>query len=124
MDEVLDMKNTPFIKAIENAKTDFEQKGYTVKLTGVEKCYLSGFQNTDTPMTDLALVTCLDNQNRSYRVYNSLIKRAAKELDLKKAVWIIVFRLNIGLEMVAEIVEHTDQLELLYQQMKRKLNKK
>ena len=72
-------------------------------------------------MTDLALVTCLDNQNRSYRVYNSLIKRAAKELDLKKAVWIIVFRLNIGLEMVAEIVEHTDQLELLYQQMKREL---
>lgn len=123
MPEAVDIKSTPLIKAIEDARKEFELKGYTVEVAGIEKCHLTGYQDTDTPMTDLALVTCLEDAYRTYRVYNSLLKRAMKELDIKKPVWVIIFRLNTGLEMVAEILEHTDQLEFLFQQMKQKLKK-
>lgn len=123
MSEVVDIKSTPLIDAIEEGKKTFEAKGYTVEVTGIEKCYIAGYQETETEMTDLALVTCLNNEKRTYRAYSNLIKRVAKELDLKQPVWAVIFRLNIGVEMVAEIIEHTDQLERLFQQMKQSLNK-
>lgn len=119
MSEVVDIKSTPLIDAIEEGKKIFEAKGYTIEVTGIEKCYIAGYQETETEMTDLALVTCLNNEKRTYRAYSNLIKRAARELDLKKPVWVIIFRLHIGMEVVAQIIEHTDQLESLFQQMKK-----
>lgn len=123
MPGVVDIKNTPLIDAIEEGKKILEAKGYSVEVTGIEKCYVAGYEDTETEMTDLALFTCLDNGKRTYRAYSNSIKRAAKELDLKQPVWVVIFRLNIGVEIVAEIIEHTDQLERLFQQMKQNLNK-
>lgn len=119
MSEAVDIKSTPLVGAIEEAKKDFEKKGYSVQVTGIEKCYIAGYQDVDTEMTDLSLVTCLDNASHTYRVFTSLVKKVAKEFDLKKPVWVIIFRLHIGMEMVAQIIEHTDQLESLFQQMKK-----
>lgn len=119
MPEVIEIKDTPLIKATEEAKKDFEKQGYSVQVTGIEKCYVAGYQDVDTEMTDLSLVTCLDDQRRIYRVYSDLIRKAAKELDLKKPVWVVIFRLNTGLELVVDILGHTEQLESLFQQMKK-----
>jgi hypothetical protein len=123
MSEAITIKDTPLNEAIEEARKLFESKGYTAEITGVEKCYITGYEDAETEMTDLALITCLDNGKHSYRVYSNLIKKAAKELDLKKPVWVVIFRLNIGLVVVSDILEHTDQLELLFQQMKANLKK-
>ena len=123
MSEAITIKDTPLNEAIEEARKIFESKGYTAEVTGIEKCYITGYEDTETEMTDVALITCLDDEKRSYRVYSNLIKKAVKEFDLKKPVWAVIFRLNIGLVVVADILEHTDQLELLFQQMKQSLNK-
>jgi hypothetical protein len=123
MQETISIHDTPLVKATDEAKKEIEKDGYEVEVIGIEKCYLAGYEETDTPMTELGLVTCLDNHNRKYKVFNRLLKRAAKSFDLKKPVWVIILRLHTGLEMVAQIVEHTEQLELLFQQTKKRLEK-
>lgn len=121
MGEGMRISDTPLMNAIEEARREFHREGYEVELTGVEKCYLAGYEDTDTPMTDVGVIKCLNNEKRTYRVFTRVIKKAVGNFDPTKPVWVIIFRLPMGLEMVADILEHTDQLEQLYQQMRRRL---
>jgi hypothetical protein len=123
MQHPISIQDTPLVKAVEEAKKEAEKDGYKAEVIGIEKCYLAGYDETDTSMTEVGLVTCLDNDKRIYKVFTPLIRRARKDFNLKKPVWVIILRTNTGLELVAEIVEHTDQLELLFQQMKSNLGK-